>query len=59
MKALNGMTSQETWNGRKPNATHLKVFESIGYMHVNDQARTKLDDKSKRMIFMDNYQKSK
>jgi hypothetical protein len=35
------------------------VFESIGYMHVNDQAITKLDDKSKRMIFMDDYQKSK
>jgi hypothetical protein len=28
-------------------------------MHVDDQVKTKLDDKSKKMIFVDNDQKSK
>jgi len=51
-KGLNGMTPQEAWNERKPNATYLKVFESISYVLVDDQVRTKLDDKSKRMIFV-------
>lgn len=50
MQGLNGMTPQEAWN-EKPNATHLKVLGNIGYMHIQDQIRTKLDDKSKKMIF--------
>jgi len=53
------MTPQEAWSRRKPNVSHLKVFESIGYVHVNDQVRTKVDDKSKRMIFVGYDQKSK
>ena len=53
------MTLQKVWNARKPSATHLKVFGSITYMHVDDQVKTKLDDKSKKMIFVDNDQKSK
>jgi len=31
---LNDMTPQETNNGRKPSATHLKVYEGIDYMRV-------------------------
>jgi hypothetical protein len=31
-----------------PNISHLKVFGSIGYVHVDDQVRTKLNDKSKK-----------
>jgi len=58
-KSLNGMTPQEAWSRRKPSVSHLKVFGSIGYVHVDDQVRTKLDDKSKKMIFMGYDQKSK
>ena len=29
-----------------------QVLLSIGYVHLNDQVRTKLDDKSKMMIFV-------
>jgi hypothetical protein len=46
-------------NGRKPSATHLKEFGSINYMHIDDQVRTKLDDKIKRMMFVGYNQKSK
>jgi hypothetical protein len=42
-KSLNGITPQEAWNKRKPSVSHLKVFGSIGYVHVDDQVRTKLD----------------
>jgi hypothetical protein len=37
----------------------LKVFESIDYVYVDDQVRTKFYDKSKRMIFMGYGQNSK
>jgi hypothetical protein len=58
-KYLNCITPQEAWNGTKSSFTHLKVFESIGYVHVNDQVKIKLDDKSKKMIFVGYDQKSK
>jgi len=51
MKGLNGITPQEAWNGRKSSASHLKVFRTIAYAYVNDQVRTKLHDKNKKMIF--------
>ena len=35
------------------------MFGSIDYVHADDQIRTKLDDKSKKMIFMGYDQKSK
>lgn len=40
-------TLQDAWSGRKPSASHLRVFGSIGYVHVPDQERSKLEDKSK------------
>jgi hypothetical protein len=51
-KNLNDMTPQEAWSGRKPNVYHLKVFGSISYVDVDDQIGTKLDDKSKKIIFV-------
>jgi hypothetical protein len=59
MRGLNDRTQQEARNGRKPSATHLKVFVIIGYIHVDDQVRIKLDDKRKNMIFVGYDQKSK
>jgi hypothetical protein len=58
-KGMNDITPQEAWNGRKPNVSHLKVFWSINYVHEDDQVRTKLDDKSKKIIFVGYKQKSK
>jgi len=59
IKELNNMTLQKVWNARKPSVIHLKVFGSVTYMHIDDQVKTKLDDKSKTMIFVDNDQKFK
>ena len=45
-------TPQEAWSGRKPGISHLIVFGSIAHVHVPDERRTKLDDKSERYIFI-------
>ncbi|KAH9648378.1 hypothetical protein KPL70_025559 [Citrus sinensis] len=47
-----GKTPQETWSGRKPGITHLRVFGSIAHVHVPDESRAKLDDKSEKFIFI-------
>ena len=47
-----GKTPQEAWSGRKPRISHLRVFGSVPHVHVPDERRTKLDDKSERYIFM-------
>ncbi|KAK2991758.1 hypothetical protein RJ640_015492 [Escallonia rubra] len=52
-------TPQEAWSGYKPSVSHLKVFGSIAYVHVPDQQRKKLDDKSEKFIFISYSQESK
>ncbi|KAH9752860.1 hypothetical protein KPL71_014876 [Citrus sinensis] len=47
-----GKTLQEAWSGRKPGITHLRVFGSIAHVHVPDESRAKLDDKSEKFIFI-------
>ncbi|XP_068497959.1 uncharacterized protein [Phaseolus vulgaris] len=41
-----------TRSGIKPNVQHLKVFGSITYAHVPKTARSKLDDKAVKTIFI-------
>ncbi|KAK2972283.1 hypothetical protein RJ640_014341 [Escallonia rubra] len=52
-------TPQEAWSGYKPTVSHLKVFGIIAYVHVPDQQRNKLDDKSEKFIFIGYSQESK
>ncbi|KAK2970863.1 hypothetical protein RJ640_022305 [Escallonia rubra] len=52
-------TPQEAWSGYKPSVSHLKVFGSIAYVHVPDQQRKKLYDKSEKFIFIGYSQESK
>lgn len=56
---LNDKTPQEMWSGRKPTVSHLRIFGSIAYAHVPDQRRTKLEDKSKKYIFVGHDEKTK
>eukprot|EP01018_Ginkgo_biloba_P002097 Gb_06074 [translate_table: standard] len=51
-KSVKGMTPQEAWSRRKPSVAHLKVFGCIAYSHVPKEKRQKLDDKSKKCIFV-------
>ena len=56
---LNEKTPQEVWSGRKPSVSHLKVFGSIAYGHVPAQQRTKLEDRSKKYVFIGYDEKTK
>jgi Reverse transcriptase (RNA-dependent DNA polymerase) len=56
---LDDQTPQEAWGGQKPTVSHLKVFGSVAYAHVPNQRRTKLEDKSKRYIFIGYDEKTK
>jgi hypothetical protein len=56
---LNNRTPQELWSGHKPNVAHLKVFGSIAYGKISDPKRTKLEDKSKKYVFIRYSEKSK
>ncbi|KAE8735609.1 hypothetical protein F3Y22_tig00000340pilonHSYRG00771 [Hibiscus syriacus] len=47
-----GKTPQEAWSGRKPGISHLRTFGSTAHVHVPDERRTKLDDKSESFIFI-------
>ncbi|KAE8735550.1 Beta-galactosidase 8 isoform 1 [Hibiscus syriacus] len=48
-----GKTPQEAWSGRKPGISHLRTFGSIAHVHVPDERRTKLDDKSESLSSSD------
>jgi Reverse transcriptase (RNA-dependent DNA polymerase) len=56
---LDDQTPQETWSGQKSIISHLKVFGSVAYGHVPNQRRMKLEDKSKRYIFIGYDEKTK
>ncbi len=50
--AVHGMTPEETFTGKKPNVSHLRVFGCIAYVHVPDEKRSKLDPKVEKCIFI-------
>jgi len=56
---LNGQTPHEAWSGKKPCVSHLKVFGSVAYAHVSAQQRTKLEDMSKKLVFIGYDEKTK
>jgi len=56
---LNEKTLQEIWSGRKLSVSHLKVFNNIAYGHVPTHQRTKLEDRSKKYVFLGMMRKLK
>ena len=52
IRSVQGKTPQQAWSRKKPIVSHLRVFWSIAYAHVPDQERSKLDDKSKKYVFI-------
>ena len=48
--AIHGMILEEKYIGKKPNISHLKVFDCIVY--VPDERRNNLDPKAKKCIFI-------
>ena len=48
--AIHDVTPEESFTGKKPDLSHLKVFGCIAYVHVPDELRTKLDPKAEKCI---------
>ena len=46
------MTPEEAWSGSKPEVEYFRVFGCIAYANIPDQKRRKLDDKSKKCVFL-------
>jgi len=40
------------WSGVKPSVSYFKIFGCIGYVHVPDQQRSKLDDQSIKCVLL-------
>lgn len=50
--AVQNITPEEAWSGRRPVVDHFRVFRCIAYVHVPDEKRRKLDDKCVKCIFL-------
>ena len=50
--AVQNKTPEEAWSGVKPSVEHFRVFGCISHVHVPDNKRTKLDDKSLSCILL-------
>ena len=43
---------EEVWSGKEVKFSHLKVFGCVSYIHIDYDARSKLDAKSKICFFI-------
>lgn len=50
--AVEQKTPEEAWCGEKPRVDYFRVFGCVAHAHIPDQKRSKLDDKSKRCVFL-------
>lgn len=50
--AVKEMTPKEMWSGEKPYVEHFRVFGCVGYVHVPDVKRTKLENKSVSCVLL-------
>lgn len=50
--AVEGVTPEEAWSGNKPVVEHFRIFGCVAHVHIPDQRRIKLDDKSKKCMFL-------
>ena len=52
MSTLVNKTPYEAWAGKIPSLTHLRVFGCDAFVHIRKGRRHKLDNKSKKFIFV-------
>lgn len=45
-------TPYETWTGKKPCLSHLRIFGSQGYLHIPKALRKKLDPQSRKILLV-------
>lgn len=51
-RALSGKTPYEIWTGNKPDLSYLKIFGSLAHMKIPSTNVRKLDDRSKRLVYL-------
>ncbi|MCO5562965.1 hypothetical protein L7F22_016601 [Adiantum nelumboides] len=51
-RALKTITPYESWYGKKPSVSYLRVFGCLAYAHIPQRLRGKLDDKAVKCIFV-------
>jgi hypothetical protein len=51
-QALEGMTPEEAWSGKRPCISHMRVFGCLAYAKVPDETRSKLDPKTTKCILL-------
>ena len=49
---MQNKTPEEAWSGVKPTVDYFRVFRCLAHVHVPDQHRVKLDDKSKKCVLL-------
>ncbi|GAU44223.1 hypothetical protein TSUD_399870 [Trifolium subterraneum] len=57
--SVNDMTPEEAWSSTKPLVSHFKVFGCIGYVHIPDTQRKKLDPKGIKCVLLGVSEESK
>ena len=50
--ATHGVTPHEKFFGKKPDLSHLRIFNSAVYVHIPDEKRQKLNPKSEKCIIV-------
>ncbi|KAK2407959.1 putative mitochondrial protein [Trifolium repens] len=57
--AVKNITPQEAWSNVRPSVDHFKNFGCVAYVHVPNEKRIKLDDKSVKSVFIGVSEESK
>ena len=58
-KSIGGKTPYELWTGSAPGVHHLRTFGSIAHVKVTTPNPKKLDDHSRKMVFVGYEPRSK
>ena len=56
IKALDSITPNETWTGRRPCIAHMHVFECVTYTMVSDEQMIKLDTNDIKCLLLGCYE---
>ena len=49
---LDGRLPEEVWSRKEVNLSYLRVFGCVSYVHIDSEATSKLDPKSKKWTFI-------
>lgn len=51
-KRLDTKTPEKAWSDKRPNVSHLRVFDSVCFRHVSAQNIRKLEDRIEHMVLL-------